>query len=92
MSAKRTVATWSEWSPWQMTGPPNGCLPPSPCRDITEYQLYAADYYGTGEKLYLRGRRRVQNEYGVGPVCGVFEDGHPDRIATYLRRAGVEVE
>ncbi len=72
-------------------GAPNGSCPGRVERTRTEFELYAADFYGRGERVYLRRRYRLQAEgQPPGPVFEANADGHPDRIGAFCERHGIE--
>lgn len=86
---KTTVSAWSEVGPWGLSGPPNGCTPATLCRTVTECTLYAADFYGKGEALYLATKSRIQNGPAFGPAFNYTDDGCPVRLTLRLEKLGI---
>jgi len=95
MRKHKTVAEWMKVGSWHF-GPaaPNGSVPGTQQRFVTEYHVYSADYYGEGEKLYMHTRPFLHYVYG-GRVCvsllGGTSDGSPERIQKVADEAGIEL-
>lgn len=88
-----TVAEWVEFTTFHV-GPsaPNGSVAGRTERTLTYRRLFAADYYGKGEKLYLASHSRYQTPDGhIGPAFAFTQDGDPDRITATISRVGVSI-
>ena len=93
---KQAVATWTEVGQWYKgPGAPNGSCPGATERRVTEREVYLADFYGNGAKLYLDSTTRLQIQYpghiGGGVITNSSSDGHEGRIREVASRVGITV-
>jgi hypothetical protein len=83
------VAAWTEVGLWHLGQPaPNGCVPRQRERYTRTVEVYAADYYGTGAKLYMDIRCYLHTEHSI-VYLGMGSDGHTQRIRDRAELAGV---
>ncbi len=86
------VAAWSTVGAWHGGAPaPNGSVEGVQERYLHTYEVYSADYYGSGAKLFLRIKSWLQ--YDIGRVCtsylGSTNDGNEEAIRKVMRNFGV---
>lgn len=82
---------WTEMAPWHMgPGSPNGSTPGGMERHGVTIEVYEADFYGDGAKLYARGRPLFQTKHDRAPraVFGGWDDGGLERIRARMDRVG----
>ncbi len=91
MKTPQTIlASWGTAGPWHIGPPaPNGSVPGQRERYLTEYELYTADYYGTGAHRYLTERYYLQCAEGCRTWINSTQDGHQTRIADTLAACGL---
>jgi len=85
---REVLATADFPGPWYQIQPPNGCLPPHTERSVQRIEVYAADYYGQGTKLYVRGYSRIemQDYPNSNGFMLSWDDGDPGRCAEWLQK------
>jgi hypothetical protein len=85
---RESIATADFVGLWYEIGPPNGCLPKHTERRVQRIEVYSADYYGQGTKLYVRGYSRIERQdYANSDSFGLdWEDGDPGRCAEWLQK------
>ena len=84
---RKVIATGEIAGPWH-TGPaaPNGCVDGQTERHVTIWEVFTADYYGTGEHTYLYQQHWLENRHGYRSYNGGSTCGDPVWIADFLRR------
>lgn len=80
----KVIASAAFTSPWYEIGPPNGCLAKHQERRVSHVEIYEADYYGRGSKLYARGYTTLETpEHKGSQRSGQWDDGDPVRVAQW---------
>lgn len=91
MATQRTIRqAWTQIGPWH-AAPGHWAVPAGGReRHCVTIEVYEADYFGKGPKLYACGSPLFQTDYDRSPrrVPGGWDDGHPDRIAARMAAVG----
>lgn len=88
----RIIKQWTRLGTWHK-GPaaPNGSCFAGVERRPARFTLYAADFYGRGEHVYLRCEPMFQTCEDRCPrfMPGGWEDGNAERIAEHMQAQGI---
>lgn len=91
MKERIPVVSFGLPGPWHIGPPaPNGCVAGQPERWLTECEIYLADYYGKGAKLYLDTKHSLQTLHGLS-VCHLTSEGDVARILELCADYGVKI-
>lgn len=69
---------------WRTSSAPNGSVTGTE-RTVHTIEVFEADYYGRGARLYASGHYEIeQRGGGVGPAFGFWSDGNAEAVERWV--------